>query len=36
MSDGKRPVGALLVVGVLTAVIVLSWFGMYAVSLWRG
>ena len=36
MSDEKRPVGALLVVGVLTAVILVSWFGMYAISVWRG
>jgi hypothetical protein len=32
----QRPLGALLVVGVLTAVILVMWFGVFLVHLARG
>lgn len=34
-DNGGAPKGALLVVGVLTAVILVSWFGMYLIHLGR-
>lgn len=34
-KDDTKPQGALLVVGVLTAVILISWFGMYLIHLGR-
>lgn len=35
MKEDKKPAGALLVTGVLLAVILVSWFGMYFLHLAR-